>query len=214
MGFAGYIGIKLTPISITAPTIMLTLATADSIHILVTQLGLMRDGSEKIVAIKEGVRVNELAVTITSLTTNVGFLALNFSDAPPYHDLGNITAVGIAIAWEISLAFLPAVMSLLPLRTKNCDVAGGWSLRFMDRLSDFVIRRYRSILVGFGIVAVALIAVIPTIYLDDQWVKYFDHRIQSEATLNMPLNIWPASIPSSIRSKPVSPAASAIRTIW
>ena len=178
MGFAGYIGIKLTPISITAPTIVLTLAIADSIHILVTQLGLMRDGSEKIAAIKESVRINALAVTITSLTTIVGFLALNFSDAPPYHDLGNITAVGIAIAWAISLAFLPAVMSLLPLRTKGRDVAGGWSLRFMDRLSEFVIRRYRSILVGFGIVAVALIAVIPTIDLDDQWVKYFDHRIQ------------------------------------
>jgi uncharacterized protein len=178
MGFAGYIGIKLTPISITAPTIVLTLAIADSIHILVTQLGLMRDGSEKIAAIKESVRINALAVTITSLTTIVGFLALNFSDAPPYHDLGNITAVGIAIAWAISLAFLPAVMSLLPLRMKERDVAGGWSLRFMDRLSEFVIRRYRSILVGFGIVAVALIALIPTIDLDDQWVKYFDHRIQ------------------------------------
>lgn len=143
MGFAGYIGIKLTPISITAPTIVLTLATADSIHILVTQLGLMRDGSKKIAAIKESARINGLAVTITSLTTIVGFLALNFSDAPPYHNLGNITAVGIAIAWAISLAFLPTVMSLLPLQTKDCDVAGGWSLRFMDRLSEFVIRRYR-----------------------------------------------------------------------
>ena len=128
--------------------------------------------------IKESVRINGLAVTITSLTTIVGFLALNFSDARPYHDLGNITAVGIAIAWAISLAFLPAVMSLLPLQTKDCDVAGGWSLRFMDWLSEFVIRRYRSILVGFGIVAVALIAVILTIYLDDQWVKYFDRQIQ------------------------------------
>lgn len=48
----------------------------------------------------------------------------------------------------------------------------------MDRLSEFVIRRYRSILVRFGVVAMTLIAVIPTIGLDDQWVKYFDHRIQ------------------------------------
>ena len=44
MGFAGYIGVKLTPISIIVPTIVLTLATADSINSLVTQLGLMRDG--------------------------------------------------------------------------------------------------------------------------------------------------------------------------
>ena len=90
MGFAGYVGIKLTPVSITAPTIVLTLAIADSIHILVTQLGLMREGMDKIAALKESIRMNALAVTITSITTIVGFLSMNFSDAPPFHDLGNI----------------------------------------------------------------------------------------------------------------------------
>jgi predicted RND superfamily exporter protein len=177
MGVAGYADIKLTPISITAPTIVLTLAIADSIHILVTLLGLMRDGFDKISAIKESVRINALAVTITSVTTIVGFLALNFSDAPPFHDLGNITAIGIAVAWAISLAFLPAVMSLLPLRTKERDVAGGWSLRVMDRLSELVIGRYKTVLAVFGVLAAGMIAMIPTLNLDDQWVKYFDHRV-------------------------------------
>ncbi|MBG04641.1 MAG: RND transporter [Rhodospirillaceae bacterium] len=177
MGFAGYIGVKLTPISITAPTIVLTLAIADSIHILVTQLGLMRDGMAKIESIKESIRINALAVTITSITTIVGFLALNFSDAPPFHDLGNITAVGIAVAWAISLAFLPAVMSLLPIKAKVRQDAGGWSVRVMDRLANFVIGRFKSVLLGFGVIAVSLIALIPTLQLDDQWVKYFDHRV-------------------------------------
>ena len=174
MGFAGYIGVKLTPISITAPTIVLTLAIADSIHILVTQLGLMRDGMAKIESIKESIRINALAVTITSITTIVGFLALNFSDAPPFHDLGNITAVGIAVAWAISLAFLPAVMSLLPIKAKVRQDAGGWSVRVMDRLANFVIGRFKSVLLGFGVIAVSLIALIPTLQLDDQWVKYFE----------------------------------------
>tara|TARA_B100000676_G_scaffold308145_1_gene368272 strand:+ start:129 stop:2480 length:2352 start_codon:yes stop_codon:yes gene_type:complete len=177
MGFAGYIGVKLTPISITAPTIVLTLAIADSIHILVTQLGLMRDGMAKSESIKESIRINALAVTITSITTIVGFLALNFSDAPPFHDLGNITAVGIAVAWAISLAFLPAVMSLLPIKAKVRQDAGGWSVRVMDRLANFVIGRFKSVLLGFGVIAVSLIALIPTLQLDDQWVKYFDHRV-------------------------------------
>lgn len=177
MGIAGYFGIKLTPISVTAPTIVLTLAIADSIHILVTQLGLMRDGADKISAIKESIRINALAVSITSLTTIVGFLALNFSDAPPFHDLGNITAVGIAIAWAISLAFLPAVMSLLPLKVRERDAAGGWGVRVMDRLAEFVIAKYKMVLVTFGLVAALLIAMIPSINLDDQWVKYFDHRV-------------------------------------
>ncbi len=177
MGFAGYVGIKLTPVSITAPTIVLTLAIADSIHILVTQLGLMRDGADKITALKESIRMNALAITITSITTIVGFLSMNFSDAPPFHDLGNITAAGIAAAWALSLTFLPAVISLLPLRVRETQVRGAWTQRLLERLASLVIGRYRIILVVFGAVAVALTAMIPTINLDDQWVKYFDHRV-------------------------------------
>ena len=177
MGFAGYIGIKLTPVSITAPTIVLTLAIADSVHILVTQLGLMRDGMDKISALKESIRMNALAVTITSITTIVGFLSMNFSDAPPFHDLGNITAAGIAAAWALSLIFLPAVISLLPLRVRETHGKSAWMERVMGRLANFVIGRHRVVLVVFGTVAVALTAMIPTIALDDQWVKYFDHRV-------------------------------------
>ena len=177
MGFAGYMGIKLSPISVMAPTIVLTLAIADSIHILVTQFGLMRDGADKITALKESIRMNALAVTITSLTTIVGFLSMNFSDAPPFHDLGNITAAGIAAAWVLSLTFLPAVISLLPLRVREQRRHGGWSERVLERIADVVIGRYRSVLAIFGVIAVALTAVVPTIDLDDQWVKYFDYRV-------------------------------------
>jgi predicted RND superfamily exporter protein len=87
MGIAGYFGVKLTPISMSAPIVILTLAVADSIHILLSLRGLMRDGLDKTDAIVEAVRVNFLPVSITSVTTIVGFLALNFSDAPPYWHL-------------------------------------------------------------------------------------------------------------------------------
>ncbi|MBT3306100.1 MAG: MMPL family transporter [Alphaproteobacteria bacterium] len=177
MGFAGYMGIKLTPISVTAPTIVLTLAIADSIHLLVTQFGFMREGVDKISALKESIRINALAVTITSITTIVGFLSLNFSDSPPFHDLGNITAAGIVAAWMLSLTFLPAVISLLPIRVREQRHHVGWSERVLGRVADFVIGRYRSILAVFGVITIGLTAMVPTINLDDQWVKYFDHRV-------------------------------------
>ncbi|MEE8285804.1 MAG: efflux RND transporter permease subunit [Gammaproteobacteria bacterium] len=177
MGFAGYIGVELSPISISAPTIVLTLAIADSIHILVTQLGLMREGADKITALKESIRMNALAVTITSVTTIVGFLAMNFSDSPPFHDLGNITAVGIAAAWALSLAFLPAVISLLPLRVRERKHGSSVSERVLARVAEIVIGRYRSVLAVFGVIAVALATMVPTINLNDQWVQYFDHRV-------------------------------------
>jgi len=114
MGVAGFAGIQLTPIAMSAPIVILTLAVADSIHILMSLRGMMRDGLGKHEALIEAVRINFLPVTITSLTTIVGFLSLNFSDSPPYWHLGNITAVGIFAAWIFSLTVLPAAISLPP----------------------------------------------------------------------------------------------------
>ena len=176
MGVAGFAGVKLTPIAMSAPIVILTLAVADSIHILMSLRGLMREGMAKTDALVEAVRINFLPVTITSLTTIVGFLSLNFSDSPPYWHLGNITAVGIGAAWIFSLTLLPALLSVLPYRVKQ-KTGTEWSQRTMDRLADFVIRRYRFLLVAVGLPAFALIAFIPTMNFNDQWVEYFDERI-------------------------------------
>jgi predicted RND superfamily exporter protein len=178
MGLAGHFGIKLTPISITAPTIILTLAIADSVHLLVSMLGLMRAGQEKLQALKESVRINFVPVSITSLTTIVGFLSLNFSDAPPFWHLGNITAMGIAAAWAFSLAFLPALLSVLPVRPGRRGSVLARLEGLMERLAEFVIVRRRPILVMMGTLALGLAALAPTVSLNDQFVRYFDKRVE------------------------------------
>ncbi len=177
MGLAGFAGVKLTPISMTAPIVILTLAVADSIHVLLSLRGLMREGMQKSDAIVEAIRVNFLPVSITSLTTIVGFLALNFSDSPPYWHLGNITAIGIAAAWLYSITLLPALMSLLPFKVKQ-DSSKDWSQKLMGKLADTVIGNSRKLLVGVGGVALLLVAFIPMNDFNDQWVDYFDERIE------------------------------------
>jgi predicted RND superfamily exporter protein len=179
LGLAGWMGIKLTPISLTAPTIIMTLAIADSIHVLVTMFGLMRDGTDKASALRESLRLNLMPVAITSLTTIVGFLSLNFSDAPPFWHLGNITAIGIAAALVYSVTLIPALATILPVRVR-------WrprhEARGLDRglswLADRVIAHHRPVLVGTGLAALALIALVPRLELNDEWVKYFDHRVE------------------------------------
>ena len=179
MGAAGFMGVKLTPISMIAPTIIMTLAIADSVHILVSLRDAMRAGMDKMSALIEAIRVNFLAIGITSITTIIGFLALNFSDSPPFNHLGNMTAVGIFAAWVVSITILPAVVSLLPVRFKAAEARGaGSGPRLIERLADFVITRYRATLLLTGSAAIALTAMVPTINLDDQWTKYFDERIE------------------------------------
>ncbi len=201
MGIAGFVGIKLTPIAMSAPIVILTLAVADSIHILLSLRGLMREGMDKSSALVEAVRVNFLPVTITSLTTIVGFLSLNFSDSPPYWHLGNITAVGIGAAWVFSLTLLPALISVLPYRVRHA-AHEDWSQRAMDRIADFVIRRYRVLFVAVGVAALGIVSFVPSLQFNDEWVEYFDRsidfRVDSDEAENF-FGLYPIeySIPAS-----------------
>ena len=73
MGVAGYFGVGLTPISITAPTVIMTLAVADSVHIVIGYRDALKRGLERFAAIGETMRLNWSPVLVTSLTTAIGF---------------------------------------------------------------------------------------------------------------------------------------------
>lgn len=174
MGLAGWLDIPITPPSSAAPTVIMTLAVADSIHVLVTMLQQMRYGLDKRDAIVESLRLNLQPVFLTSLTTIVGFLSMNFSDVPPLRDLGNITSMGVAAAFLFSVSLLPAMMAVLPVRVKLQSTS---QTVMLDRFADWVVGRRRPLLWGATAVVVALAVFVPQNDLNDQFVKYFDDSI-------------------------------------
>ncbi len=174
MGLAGWWGVGLTPPSAVAPTLIMTLAVADSMHILLTMLQEMRHGRSKREALIESLRINMQPVFLTSLTTAIGFLSMNFSDAPPFRHLGNITAVGVLAAFVHSVLFLPAVMALLPVRVKARTVS---KQPLMDRCADFVVSWRRVLLWGSVPVVLGLAYCISLNELNDRFVNYFDERV-------------------------------------
>lgn len=174
MGTAGWMGIVLTPPSASAPTLILTLAVADCVHYLVTFFQQMRAGEDKITAVKESIRVNFNPIFLTSLTTAIGFLSMNFSDSPPFHDLGTITAIGVIYAFLLAVFFLPALMAVLPVKPVQKATA---KRNVMGAVADFVIAKNIILLPLIGLVVVALIAMIPKNELNDVFVNYFDEKI-------------------------------------
>ena len=173
LGLAGWMAFSLNPASAAAPTIILTLAVADSIHILVTMFQQVRSGSPKREAILESLRLNFQAVVLTSVTTVIGFLTMNFSDAPPFRDLGNIVAIGITAALAYSVLLLPAMMVLLPVPESPRAQTRGPAF---DGLANFVIKRHTPLFWGSLFVSIGLGIGTFRIELNDNWIKYFDKR--------------------------------------
>ena len=174
MGLAGWIGIKLSPPAMSAPIMILTMAIADAVHLLVTMRHELAIGMNKNDAMVESMRINFRPIFVTSLTTVLGFLSLNFSDAPPFHDLGNIASMGVAAAFILSITFLPAMVSILPARGKH-EVAGK---KMMAKFGEFVIARKKPLLIGNALIIIVLASLVPLNELNDKFVEYFDETIE------------------------------------
>lgn len=175
MGAGGHTGLSLSGPTVTAPTIIMTVAIANSVHMLVTMLQKMRQGLSRYDAIVESMRVNLQPVFITSLTTALGFLSLNFSDVPPFQQLGNLVAVGVGVSFLLAIGFLPATMSMLPLKVKHTSDKRD---QLMVSFSEFVIQRRKFLMIGMFILIATLISFLPRNELNDVFVKYFTTDIE------------------------------------
>jgi hypothetical protein len=175
MGAGGHIGFPLTGVSSSAPIIILTVAVANCVHILVTFIHVLHEGKPKIDAMQESLRVNLQPVFLASATTAIGFLTMNFSEVPPFNHLGTIVSIGVLLSFVMTVSFLPAAMTLLPVRVKK---TGQDDYARMEKLAEFVIARRASLLWVMAAVIVAAVANLPRNELNDVFLHYFDKSIQ------------------------------------
>ncbi len=136
----GLVGYSRTPFTLptsSAPIMIMTLAVADSIHILMTLKKLMLQGVEKNPAIVQAVKQNIVAILLTTVTTAIGFLMFNLSSFEPLVGLGNIVSVGIVLALLFSIIFLPAFLSCVPFHieaSSRTDRATQFAAFLADRI--------------------------------------------------------------------------------
>ncbi|HFQ5335758.1 TPA: RND family transporter [Vibrio vulnificus] len=172
LGIVGWAGMFLHVASVNVPTLIMTLAVADCVHVIASMRHFMRQGMPKAQAIHRSVTLNFVPIIITSVTTAIGFLMMNMSDSPVLRDFGNLSALGVMIACVLSVSLLPALLNLLPVRFSAKQTAK--SSDIMDKLADLVVHR-RNVLLPLSIVVIAgSAALIPYNKVNDESVKYFD----------------------------------------
>lgn len=172
MAAAGWLGYPLSPTSVAAPMIVLTVAIADGVHMVSAMLDYRREGFSKPDAITAALRGNLEAVTYTWLTTVVGFLCLNSSDAPPVLHLANMSSLGVTFAFVLSVTLLPSLLMLLPVQTPARTSEGRH--RFFGWLGGVVLRNRRGVLVGAVLLTLTSGFVASRLETNDEFIGYFD----------------------------------------
>src|SRR5690606_29000438 len=135
--------VLLTP-SVIVPRFVMTLTVSNSVKLLVSLFFFYVGDTRKTGAVEHTVKENLTPHLVTNLTTAFGLMTMNFSDVPPYRDLGNMVAAGILIVVIFSVFLLPALLAILPVRPRK-GVARS-DARYLG-LSRWV-QRYPGIIVG------------------------------------------------------------------
>ncbi|MGM0563485.1 MAG: efflux RND transporter permease subunit [Pseudomonadota bacterium] len=177
LGLFAWLGLEFSPPTLGAPLMILTLAVAHCVHILVTYLDELpsKRRPDRAAAMAEAMRINRSPIFITSITTFMGFLSMNFSDSPPFRELGNLVAAGVFFSWIYSVVALPALAQWLPMRPhpRRDHTSGA-----MVALANGVIRHRRWLTVVFILVAAVISSFATQNRLDDTYAHYFDETIE------------------------------------
>ena len=174
-GFAGWTGMKLYGESGAALFVLMAVTVAHAVHIIEAMQSALRQGTDRKQAAIHAVELNVWPVFLTSLTTAIGFLSLNFSEMPPFRVMGNIVAFGVMCAFVYSVTLLPAFLSVVPMRPGRTRAG---TSGFFDRFGRFVVSRHLTLLCSFAVLAVALVAGISRIELNENQLELLDESYE------------------------------------
>ncbi|MGB8328653.1 MAG: MMPL family transporter, partial [Polyangiales bacterium] len=179
------------------PIFLMPIAVVDSVHLLSEFVDIYPKHGDRKAAIKEVVGHLFAPMLYTSLTSAAGFLSLTMTPIPPVRVFGVFVAIGIAVAFVLTVLFVPAYIAALPdkrlaalLSSKRAAKDGGLLGRMVESVGAASLRYGKPILV----LTVAIIAIsgygISQININDNPVRWFkpSHEIRvADAVLNREL---------------------------
>jgi len=179
------------------PIFLMPIAVVDSVHLLSEFVDIYPKTGDRKAAIKEVVGHLFAPMLYTSLTSAAGFLSLTLTPIPPVRVFGVFVALGIGVAFVLTILFVPAYIAALPekrlaalLSAKRDASEGGLLGRVVEAVGAKSLRFAKPIL----LVTVAAIAIsgygISQININDNPVRWFkpSHKIRvADRVLNQEL---------------------------
>jgi len=96
------------------PIFIMPIAVLDGIHILSEFYDCYPKYKNRKQAIKCVMAELSKPMLLTTITTAVGFAALNLIPLPPLQVLGTFVCIGVIIAWAMTMTLIPAYIMLMP----------------------------------------------------------------------------------------------------
>ncbi len=158
LGFMQLSGTPLNMMTTLLPVIMLVVGMSDVVHLVSKYLEEIRYCRTKTVAIKNMLKKVGVATLLTSLTTALGFVTLIGVGMEPIQDFGIFTAVGVILAFVLSILFIPSIFLNIkkPKITDSTKVQNAWE-RGLGKFFIRLCRNQKTVLVAYTILTLICI---------------------------------------------------------
>ena len=178
LGIAGWTGNPLNNATSIVPLIVFTLVIASSMHVVLHFQRSSGESQEQRVilsATKAALENNLPPLSISAATSIIGLLSLTLVDSPPLRQLGQLSAIGVAAGYMLTITILPIILS--SLKHGLPSVSANVVQRLLNNYARTIENRRSYFLVG-SLVAIVVLSGIPRLVIDDDFVSYFDQSTQ------------------------------------
>lgn len=132
------------------PTFILVVGVGDSVHILALFFHRFNKSGHKAEALVSAMGQSGVAIFLTSITTAAGLLSFTTSEMPPIAHLGITGAIGVIMAFLVSIVLCPCLIGLIPLKVKKQKKSNGQRdilESILLALGRFSIHKWKAVLV-------------------------------------------------------------------
>lgn len=127
------------------PAFLSAVSVGASMHILSIYYRQIRLGMLKKDSLIYSISHSGLAIILTSITTAIGLASLALSEMAPIAELGIYAAIGVIFSMIYSLFFVPAVLSILPIKMPAKVVKTSFLDKILTALGSFSHKNARKI---------------------------------------------------------------------
>jgi hypothetical protein len=185
MGAMVGLGFKVHIMSSMIPVFLMPIAVCDSVHILSDFFEKLPRAGDRKQAIIDVFDELMKPMFFTSITTAVGFSMLASADIPPVKAFGLFVALGVLVAWFLTMTVIPALLMIL--RERKAIVAKTEGSPMLAALGRFSLGRSKLVVIAGAVLTVIAVFGVMTLVVNDNPVKWFkkSHPIRvADSVLN------------------------------
>jgi len=163
----GSIGILDNPLNqmvTTIPILIITLALADCIHLFSIYFQNRIKGISSKESMEKSLEMNIQPLFLTTISTCIGFLCLNFIEVAPLRDFGNAVAIGIGFAFIFTIFFIAPIVSFFEVKTASKVTK---QTRFSTSVGSFILKNGNKLIFSITSISFLILLCIPMNELDE-----------------------------------------------